>query len=115
LIGKSKNILKISKKAERPVLMVGGGARIGNAVDLVREIAEVAMVTAYPTWNAFDIITSDFEYYGGRIGTYGGAGRNFGIQNTDCLMAIGSRISGRITGGEYSYFCARSEKVCCRS
>ena len=54
------------KKSERPVLMIGGGARIGDAVDLVREIAEVAMVPAYPTWNALDIITSDFPYYGSK-------------------------------------------------
>ena len=40
-----------------------------------------------------DIVCSDYEYYGGRIGTYGGAGRNFGIQNSDLLLAIGSRIS----------------------
>ena len=98
------------KKSERPVLMIGGGARIGNAVELVREIAEVAMVTAYPTWNALDIITSDFEYYGGRIGTYGGAGRNFGIQNADVLLAIGSRISGRITGGNIHTFAREAKK-----
>ena len=30
-------------------------------------------------------ITSDFENYGGRIGTYGGAGRNFGVQNSDLI------------------------------
>lgn len=98
------------KKSDRPVLMVGGGARIGNAVDLVREIAEVAMVPAYPTWNALDIITSDFPYYGGRIGTYGGAGRNFGIQNSDVLMGIGTRVSGRITGGNIHTFARGAKK-----
>ena len=90
--------------------MIGGGARIGDAVDLVREIAEVAMVPAYPTWNALDIITSDFPYYGGRIGTYGGAGRNFGIQNSDVLMGIGTRVSGRITGGNIHTFARGAKK-----
>ena len=92
------------KAAKRPVLMVGGGVRIGNAVELTREISRVASLPAYPTWNALDIITSDFENYGGRIGTYGGAGRNFGIQNSDLILAMGSRISGRITGGNIHTF-----------
>ena len=90
--------------------MVGGGVRIGGAVDLVREIIEIAQVPAYPTWNALDIVTSDFPYYGGRIGTYGGAGRNFGIQNSDLLFAIGSRISGRITGGNTHSFAREAKK-----
>lgn len=98
------------KQAKRPVLMVGGGVRIGGAVDQVREIAELARLPSYPTWNGLDIITSDFAYYGGRIGTYGGAGRNFGIQNSDLLLAVGSRISGRITGGNIHTFAREAKK-----
>ena len=64
----------------------------------------------FPTWNALDVVCSDYEYYGGRIGTYGGAGRNFGIQNADLLLAIGSRISGRITGGNVHSFAREAKK-----
>ena len=77
--------------AERPVLMVGGGVGIAQALDEILELAEILGIPAYPTWNALDIVPSDFEFYGGRIGTYGGAGRNFGIQNSDLLLAVGSR------------------------
>ena len=67
-------------------------------------------IPCFPTWNALDIITSDLEIYGGRVGTYGGEGRNFGIQNSDLLIAIGSRISGRITGGNLKSFARAAKK-----
>ncbi|HJO18405.1 MAG TPA: thiamine pyrophosphate-binding protein [Vicinamibacterales bacterium] len=97
-------------QSERPVLMIGGGVRIANAIGEVRELGRLLKIPCFPTWNALDVITSDFEYYGGRIGTYGGAGRNFGIQNSDLLLAIGSRISGRITGGNVNSFARGAKK-----
>jgi len=97
-------------KAERPVLLVGGGVHNAGAVEIVREVARTLRVPAFPTWNALDVITSDFEYYGGRVGTYGGPGRNFGIQNSDLMLSIGSRVSGRITGGNISTFARAARK-----
>ena len=93
------NYIKDLKQAERPVLMIGGGVRLAGAVNDLLELGHQLKIPMYPTWNALDIVCSDYEYYGGRIGTYGGPGRNFGIQNSDLLLAIGSRILGRITGG----------------
>lgn len=97
-------------KFERPVIMVGGGVRLAGAVDELRELGRALKIPCFPTWNALDIVTSDYEYYGGRIGTYGGAGRNFGIQNSDLLLAVGSRISGRITGGNIHSFARGAKK-----
>ena len=97
-------------KAKRPVLMVGGGVRIANAVEELRELGRRLKIPCYPTWNATDVVTSDYEYYGGRIGTYGGPGRNLGIQNADLLLAVGTRISGRVTGGNVRSFARAAKK-----
>lgn len=98
-------------KSKRPCLMVGMGVRIADAADELRELGELLNVPVFPTWNALDVVTSDYKQYGGRIGTYGGAGRNFGIQNSDLLIAIGSRISGRITGGNIHSFAREAKKI----
>ena len=98
------------KNSERPCLMIGGGVRLSGAVDELLELGRELKIPMFPTWNALDIVCSDYEYYGGRIGTYGGAGRNFGIQNSDLLLAIGSRISGRITGGNIHTFAREAKK-----
>jgi acetolactate synthase I/II/III large subunit len=119
LAEKSFNLDKINQQidiflndllsSKRPCMMIGGGIRLANAEKEMLELARILKIPCFPTWNALDIIASDFEFYGGRIGTYGGAGRNFGIQNSDLLLAIGSRISGRITGGD-PYLFARGAK-----
>lgn len=95
--------------AERPVIIIGGGVRIAGAVNKLLVLGRTLKIPMFPTWNALDIVSSDYEYYGGRIGTYGGPGRNFGVQNSDLLLAVGSRLSGRITGGNLSSF-ARGAK-----
>jgi acetolactate synthase-1/2/3 large subunit len=96
------------EKAQRPVMLIGGGCR--NSIGSWRAVACKLQMPCYPTYNAIDIVTSDFAWYGGRIGTYGGAGRNLGIQNSDLLLAVGSRISGRITGGAPETFAPGAKK-----
>tara|TARA_Y100000593_G_C4302632_1_gene334161 strand:- start:545 stop:2380 length:1836 start_codon:yes stop_codon:yes gene_type:complete len=103
-------LLNDLQNSERPCLMIGGGVRLSGAVDELLELGRELKIPMFPTWNALDIVCSDYEYYGGRIGTYGGAGRNFGIQNSDLLLAIGSRISGRITGGNIHTFAREAKK-----
>ncbi len=94
--------------AQRPAILVGGGVN-GSASNLLK-MASLLQIPMFPTWNALDIVTSDNPYYGGRVGTYGGDGRNFAIQNCDLLLCLGCRISGRITGGNPSSFARGAKK-----
>ena len=96
--------------SKRPVLRVGGGVRLADSAELMQKVGRVLKIPVFPTWNALDVVPSDYEYYGGRIGTYGGAGRNFGLQNSDLVLAVGSRISGRITGGNLQTFLRGAKK-----
>jgi len=91
-------------QSKRPTIVVGGGIKHAKAEAEVRHLGSLLKIPVFPTWNAVDVIASDYPMYGGKIGTYGGAGRNFGIQNSDLILCIGSRLSGRITGGNVSSF-----------
>lgn len=97
-------------ESERPVLLIGGGVRLANAIEEVRELGRLLKIPCLPTWNALDVFDSEYEYYVGRIGTYGGPGRNFAIQNSDQLLTIGCRLSGRITGGVIGSFAREATK-----
>lgn len=109
--GVDENIAQFMKDladAKRPVLLIGGGC--ANYKEEFRELAQTLQIPAFPTWNALDVVTSDLPCYGGRIGTYGGEGRNFGLANADLLLAIGCRLSGRITGGDPGSFARGAKK-----
>lgn len=99
--------LKDLAQSRRPVLLIGGGC--AKYKDEFHALSQRLQIPCFATWNALDIVASDSAFYAGRVGTYGGAGRNFGIQNSDLLLAIGCRISGRITGGRPETF-ARGAK-----
>ena len=98
------------ERAERPVLLIGGGVRTPGAVRAFEDLAENLGIPVYPTWNALDVVPDNSTHFAGRIGTYGGAGRNFGIQNSDLLISIGCRLSGRITGGRPETFARGARK-----
>jgi acetolactate synthase I/II/III large subunit len=104
-----KGFIEDFKKAKRPVLLAGGGVR-PKAVQAIRMLGMALNIPCLPTWNAIDVFSSDYENYRGRVGTYGGAGRNFAIQNSDLLLAIGTRIPGRITGGNIKSFARDAKK-----
>jgi len=103
-----KKFLNDFKKSKRPVMLIGGGVR--NAIKELHKLGKLLNIPVFPTWNALDIVTSDYSNYCGRVGTYGGAGRNFGIQNSDLLLTIGCRLSGRITGGNVKSFAREAKK-----
>ena len=105
-----ENLFSDITKSSRPVFLIGGGVKSADAMDDLHELGNILKIPMYPTWNALDVVTSDYEYYCGRVGTYGGAGRNFGIQNSDLLISIGSRVSGRITGGNVKTFARAAKK-----
>jgi len=84
-------------QSKRPLILIGGGC--ANYKEEFHALAKTLQIPCVATWNALDIVTSDSPFYAGRVGTYGGAGRNFSVANCDLLLAIGCRISGRITGG----------------
>lgn len=103
-------LLSDLKKSKRPVMLVGGGVGIAKATALLQKVGKILKIPMFPTWNALEVVPSDYPYYGGRVGTYGGSGRNFGLQNSDLLIAVGSRISGRITGGNLKTFARGAKK-----
>lgn len=108
LSGIMDHLLHDLSKSQRPSLLIGGGCQ--NYKETFYALADKLKIPAFPTWNALDIVSSDLPCYGGRVGTYGGAGRNFGIQNCDLLLSIGSRLSGRITGGLPETFAPKAKK-----
>ena len=95
---------------KRPAVIIGGGIKLAKCEKELIYLLNSLGVPVFPTWNAFDTIASDYKYYGGRIGTFGGDGRNFGIQNCDLLLCLATRVSGRITGGDPSSFARGAKK-----
>lgn len=104
-------VLSKLAEAKRPLILLGGGIKLANAEKETRELINYLQVPFAVTWNMIDFAESNDPLYAGRVGTFGGDGRNFAIQNCDFLLSIGSRISGRIIGGMIDSFAREAYKV----
>jgi len=104
-------LLNWLNESERPIFLIGGGVWLADANEAAMKLIKRLKIPFSETWNMIDFCENNHELYGGRVGTFGGDGRNFAIQNSDLLIAMGSRISGRITGGMMDTFARAARKV----
>lgn len=103
-------VIEELKKAERPVIYAGGGIRLSGGYDEFRKAIEKLNVPIVTYWNSVDLIENDHPLYVGRGGNMGDRAGNFAVQNSDLVLAIGTRISIRQVGYGYETW-AREAKV----
>ena len=48
-------------KSKRPVILVGAGVRHAKGIEELLELGDKLKIPMFPTWNALDIVTSDYE------------------------------------------------------
>ena len=49
--------------------MIGGGVRLSGAIDELLELGRELKIPMFPTWNALDVVCSDYEYFYVRLVT----------------------------------------------
>ena len=79
--------------AERPVLWLGHGIRLSGAVEKIEPLLNVLGIPALVSWAGIDMIDSDHPLVFGRAGVYGQRSANFVLQNSDYVLAIGTRLA----------------------
>ena len=106
-----KKLNKRLETSKRPLLLIGHGVRLSNAIEEIKELVNKLNIPFVVSWGGFDIIPHDHPLFIGDIGVYGSRGGNFAIQNCDLLISIGSRLDTRQTGGDLTTFSRESFKV----
>lgn len=104
------DILSMIRAAQRPVIYAGGGIRLSGGYNAFRQMIESLGVPVVTYWNSIDVIEDDHPLYCGRGGNMGDRPGNFAVQNSDLVLAIGTRISIRQTGYSFDTW-ARAAKV----
>ena len=98
------------RQAARPVIVAGHGVRLGNAIEELRQFIEREQIPVVASRLGIDLLASDHPLFIGRIGNKGTRAGNFAVQNADCVLVLGSRLSVSSTGHEYHTF-AREAKI----
>ncbi len=88
--------LEALQRAEKPVLMVGGGAQ--NAASEVTALAEKTGIPVIPTLMGLGAFPGTHPQCLGMPGMHGSVAANRAIHNADTILAIGLRFDDRVTG-----------------
>jgi acetolactate synthase-1/2/3 large subunit len=84
--------IEILQQAQRPVLLIGNGARLAHRKGLVRRLTDLLRIPVLLTWKAMDMLPEDYAWFAGRPGSVASRGANFTQQNSDCLIVLGARL-----------------------
>lgn len=79
--------------AERPVLWLGNGIRLAGGERAIAPLLDMLGVPALVSWAGIDMIDSSHPLVFGRAGVYGQRAANFVLQNSDYVLAIGTRLA----------------------
>lgn len=88
-----QKVIEHIRQAKRPVIYAGNGIRISGGYRAFRELVEKLQVPVVTCWNSIDLIENDHELFAGRGGTMGDRAGNFTVQNSDLVLAIGTRLN----------------------
>ncbi len=106
-----KTLLTWLKEAKRPLVIYGAGIRIAGVIDPALKFIRERGLPAVLTWGGKDIMTYDDPLNMGGIGVVGPRSGNFAAQNSDLIIAVGTRLSQMVTGGKTTLFAPGAKKV----
>ncbi len=86
-------------KAERPVLLIGGGVRSACAGTEIKALVEEYHMPLVFSPTAADVYGTSKDLSIGAVGSLGGSrAGNFTVQNSDFVLAIGTKLCSQETG-----------------
>ncbi|EHC98293.1 Acetolactate synthase large subunit [Salmonella enterica subsp. enterica serovar Wandsworth str. A4-580] len=86
------------EQAKKPMLYVGGGVGMAQAVPALRKFIAVTQMPVTCTLKGLGAVEADYPYYLGMLGMHGTKAANFAVQECDLLIAVGARFDDRVTG-----------------
>jgi acetolactate synthase I/II/III large subunit len=89
--------LDLLQKAERPIFVVGGGARASGARAEVVALAEALQIPIATSLNGKDIIASTHPLSVGVVGSYSRESANRAVNRADLVCFVGTETGGMTT------------------
>ncbi len=104
-------VAEILQKAERPIIIAGHGIRLSSAQQRFIDFIEKYHIPVVTTKNGFDLLYESHKLLAGRIGTYGQRAGNFAVQNSDLVLAMGTRLPFTVVGYQTQWFAREAKKI----
>jgi acetolactate synthase-1/2/3 large subunit len=102
-----ESVLSLLQQSKRPIILIGGG--VHRKTDLARLINyQIPIAT---TFNGADRVNTDYELYCGRPNWYGSRWSNLILQQSDLIIALGTRLGLQQTGYNWKAFAPLAKTI----
>lgn len=98
-------------KYQKPLIVAGYGIRLADAIDDFYELIDKLQIPVVTTFNGFDLMPSDHPLFKGRIGTVGTPEGNKILQESDCVIFMGTRNNIRQVSYQWENFAKNAYKI----
>jgi acetolactate synthase-1/2/3 large subunit len=106
-----KSVAALLQKAQRPVILVGGGVRTARGAKELQALVEQTGIPVVSTLMGLDALSHDNPSFFGMIGSYGNRYSNMTLANCDTLLILGARLDSRQTGTKPDTFARAATKI----
>jgi len=106
-----EEMLGLIRNAVRPVVIVGGGVKIGHAETEARSFINKTDIPFATTWSTIDMFLDDNPNLIGNFGISANRAGNFAVQNSDLIICFGSKLDTHQTGSNPAKFALKAKKI----
>jgi acetolactate synthase-1/2/3 large subunit len=103
-------VAQLLAKAERPIILAGGGAITAGAADELVQMSDLLMAPVATTFMGKGVFPETHPLSIGSIGMHGNPAANRLMSEADILIAVGTRFSDRATANLNS-FASNAKKI----
>jgi acetolactate synthase-1/2/3 large subunit len=97
-VGQIRKVMKLLKKAKRPLIYSGGGVITSGSHEELTWLARNLRMPVTSTLMGLGAFPGDDELFLGMLGMHGTFAANMAVNNCDLLLAVGARFDDRVTG-----------------
>lgn len=104
-------VLQVLQSAQRPIVIAGNGIHLSRSEALLEEFLERTGLPVILPHSAKDLVPETHPGYMGIFGSAGQRRANFALQNSDCLLSLGTGLNTSKTGFNYQGFAPKAFKM----
>ena len=98
-----KECISLIKQAKRPIIILGSGIKSGKAEKKIKEFVKKLGFPFALTWGALDLFESENPLNAGCFGINSSRIGNFAVQNSDLVIALGTKLDTHHTGAQNTF------------
>ena len=90
-----RKVIKEIEKSKKPIICVGGGVHLSNAVNEIRSFVKKYQIPVVSTMMGIGVMPSEDPLYFGMVGNNGRPFANRALNESDLLLMVGARVADR--------------------